>query len=106
MISDSFRVFMKEAPKEQASWAKMIGDLSSASALDDKTQALCYITALVSADLLSGINYHVKIAKATGASRNEVKSAVLTALPVVGNRAIHALPVALDAYDEETAPAP
>lgn len=51
--------------------------------------------------MISGINFHVKSAKELGASKEEIKSAVLVGLPAVGITVIDALEAALHAYDEE-----
>jgi len=99
MISKSFEVFMKEAPKEQKAWAEMIKELSEASSLDNKTHALCYISSLVASNTYSGLAYHVKMAKKYGATKDEVKSATLLPLSLCGNRVIHALEIALEAFD-------
>lgn len=50
--------------------------------------------------LESGIPFHVKSAKEHGATRDEIKSAILLGLPAVGNTVIKALPIALQAFDE------
>lgn len=71
------------------------------SALDEKTQALAYLSVLSATRLESGIPFHVKMAKMHGATREEVISAVLVGLPAVGNVVTAALPVALEAFDEE-----
>jgi alkylhydroperoxidase/carboxymuconolactone decarboxylase family protein YurZ len=39
--------------------------------------------------------------KSHGASRDEIISSILVGLPAVGNNVIQALPIALEAYDEE-----
>lgn len=50
--------------------------------------------------MISGLDFHVKSAKESGAGRNEVKSAVLVGLPVVGITLTDALKAAPDAYDK------
>lgn len=44
--------------------------------------------------------FHVKMAKAAGATREEVISAVLVGLPVAGHVVTGVLPAALEAFDE------
>jgi len=46
------------------------------------------------------VPFHVAHAKAAGATREEVISAVLLGLPAAGNQVTQALPAALAAYDE------
>ncbi len=47
----------------------------------------------------SGVPFHVRSAKAAGASRAEVISALLVGLPAAGQVVVQALPAALAAYD-------
>ncbi|MEG6586277.1 carboxymuconolactone decarboxylase family protein [Dendrosporobacter sp. 1207_IL3150] len=98
-VSSAFECFMTEAPEEAKSWLEIVKKLDKTSALDSKTQEIAYIAVLSAVGLLSGLPFHVKHAKELGATREEIKSAVLLSLPAVGNKVIAALPVALEAYD-------
>lgn len=100
-FSSSFECFFKEAPEQANAWMEVVKKLDEASALDSKTEEIAYIAVLSAVGLLSGIPFHVAHAKELGATREEIKSAVLLSLPAVGNKAIAALPVALEAFDEE-----
>ncbi|MCD2246641.1 carboxymuconolactone decarboxylase family protein [Listeria marthii] len=100
-VSKSFEVFAKEAPEVQAAWMETVHKLDTASKLDKKTEELAYIAVLAATRLESGLPFHVKMAKSNGATRDEVISAILVGLPAVGNTVISALPVAIDAFDEE-----
>lgn len=75
---------------------KAIGE---ASALDPKTSNLVAVgigTALRNPDVVTG---HIKLAKEAGASRDEVISAILLALPSGGvPAALTALPLAWEIY--------
>ena len=73
---------------------------SENSALDKKTNELAYISVLSAVRLIDGIAFHVKLAKRLGATRDEVKSAVLVGLPAVGIIATESLSIALTSYDE------
>jgi len=99
-ISNAFQTFMKEAPAHQAAWLEAVQKLDAASALDPKTEELVYIGILAATRMEGGLPFHVAHARSLGASREEIISAILAGLPAVGNAAIQALPVALDAYDE------
>jgi alkylhydroperoxidase/carboxymuconolactone decarboxylase family protein YurZ len=99
-VSDSFKVFMTEAPEYSEIWMRTVMDLDSVSSLDKKTEEIAYISVMAAVGLESGIPFHVKSAKSHGATRDEIKSAVLLGLPAVGNKVIKALPIALNAYDE------
>lgn len=98
-VSNAFQAFLSEAPGHAKAWMGMVQGLDAASALDKKTEELAYLAVMASQRLLSGIPFHVGMAKQAGASREEIISAVLIGLPAVGNTVIEALPVALDAYD-------
>jgi len=98
-VSNAFQTFMSEAPQHAKAWMGAVRGLDAASALDKKTEELAYLAVMASQQLVSGIPFHVGLAKAAGASREEVISAILVGLPAVGNTVIEALPVALEAYD-------
>lgn len=75
--------------------------LGAASKLNKKTGELVYIAVLAEVRLESGIPFHVKQARAFGATRKEVLGAVLVELPAIGNGVLSSLPIALQAFDEE-----
>jgi len=99
-LSNSFQVFLKEAPEHSKIWADAVQKLDTACSLDKKTEEIAYISLLAAVGLESGIPFHVKRAKELGASREDIKSAILLGLPAVGNKVIKSLPIALDAFDE------
>ena len=98
-ISNAFQVFLDEVPGHAQAWMGAVQGLDKASALDKKTEELTYIAVLAAARLTSGIPFHVESAKQSGATREEIISAVLIGLPAVGNAVIQSLPVALEAFD-------
>jgi alkylhydroperoxidase/carboxymuconolactone decarboxylase family protein YurZ len=99
-LSTAFRSFMTETPEHARAWMGAAQGLGAASALDPKTGHLAYLAVLAAMRLSEGIPFHVGLAKAAGATRAEVASAVLCGLPAAGNAVIHVLPVALAGYDE------
>ena len=99
-VTSSFRLFMTETPETGKAYMNMVMKQSEASALDRKTHELAYISVLAAIRMTGGLNFHVKSAKELGASRDEVKSAVLVGLPVAGITLVDALETALSAYDE------
>ena len=101
LISNAFEAFMNEAPQQAAAWNVLVQSISSASALDTKTSALAYLAVLAALGLESGIPFHVRSAKQTGATREEVISAVLLGLPAAGHIVTRALPGAVAAFDSE-----
>lgn len=100
LMSRAFQTFIQEAPEHQKAWMEAIQGLDKASKLDKKTEELAYLAVMAAARLESGLPFHVKEAKAHGATRDEIIGAILVGLPAVGNVVIQALPAALDAYDE------
>ncbi|AOT72057.1 carboxymuconolactone decarboxylase family protein [Geosporobacter ferrireducens] len=99
-VSNSFQVFMKEAPAYSKAWMELVQKLDAANNLDEKTGEIAYVAVLAAVGLESGIPFHVKRAKELGATREEIKSAILIGLPAVGNKVVKGLPIALDAFDE------
>lgn len=99
-LSNSFQIFIQEAPKHSEAWMEVVQKLDTASSLEKKTEEIAYVSVLAALGLESGISFHVKQARANGATRNEIKSAILLGLAAAGNIVIKALPVALQAYDE------
>jgi alkylhydroperoxidase/carboxymuconolactone decarboxylase family protein YurZ len=92
---------MSEAPQHAQAWGGMVQGMAGASALDDKTRELAYLAVLAALRLESGVPFHVQSAKAVGASREEVISAILVGLPAAGNVVTQVLPAAVAAYDAE-----
>jgi len=99
-VSSSFEAFSKEAPESHKAWMEAVQKLDKASALDNKTEELAYIAVLAAVRLESGLSFHVKMAKANGATREEIISSILVGLPAVGNAVVQSLPIALTAFDE------
>ncbi|OJG85053.1 hypothetical protein RV13_GL001428 [Enterococcus raffinosus] len=98
-LSNSFETFAKEAPEHQQAFGQLVQTWGDISALDDKTNHLSYLAVLAATGKTSGIPFHVMLAKKSGATKEEVISAILVGLPAVGNEVINALPAAIEAYD-------
>ncbi len=99
--SSSFQVFMEESGAVGSAFMEMVMKASGASALERKTAELAYISVLSAVRLSGGLPFHVRSAKALGATREEIKSAVLVGLPAVGLAVTEALPMAMKSYDED-----
>ena len=99
-VSDAIGLFMAEAPAHAQAWMQAVRGLDEASALDSRTEELAYIAVLAALRLESGIPFHVRCAKAAGASRAEIVSALLVGLPAAGTGVTACLPAALRAFDE------
>jgi AhpD family alkylhydroperoxidase len=100
-VSAAFQAFMTEAPQHAEAFMQAVQGLAAASALDGKTEELAYLAVLAALGMASGVPFHAKLAKAAGATREEVISAVLLGLPAAGLGVTQALPAALTAYDTE-----
>ena len=99
LVSTAFQTFMNEAPKHALAWSALVQELASASALDKKTSSLAYLAVLAALRMESGIPFHVQTAKLSGASREEVISAILVGLPAAGHIVTQVLPTAIAAFD-------
>lgn len=99
-ISHAFSTFIEEAPGHSQAWLGAVRQLDAAGALEQKTAELAYLAVLAAMRLEGGISFHVKEAKALGASREEIISAILVGLPAAGNTVIQSLPIALAAFDD------
>ena len=100
LISKAFQTFMTEASGHADAWSTLVQSLADANALDRKTAELAYLAVLAALRLESGIAFHVRSAKAAGATRAEVISAILVGLPTAGHVVTQVLPTAIDAYDK------
>ena len=98
-VSRAFATFGSEAPAHAGAWMAATRGLEEASALDPRTRALAYLAVLAALRLESGVPFHVQQAKACGASRDEVISAILLGLAPAGHGVTACLPAAVDAYD-------
>ncbi|SFM12678.1 carboxymuconolactone decarboxylase family protein [Pelosinus propionicus] len=101
LISNAFQTFLTEAPEYHKVWMETVQKWGAASQLDRKTETLSYLSVLAVLRLEGGLPFHVKQAKAAGATREEVISAILVGLPAAGNVVIQSLPIALNAYDQD-----
>jgi alkylhydroperoxidase/carboxymuconolactone decarboxylase family protein YurZ len=98
-VSSAFEAFLHAAPAHARAWMGAVSALETASALDKKTAHLAYLAVLAALRLESGVPFHVQLAKAAGASREEVISAILIGLPAAGNAVTQVMPAVLAAYD-------
>jgi alkylhydroperoxidase/carboxymuconolactone decarboxylase family protein YurZ len=93
-------IFMKESPQVAEAFHGLIAALRDTRGMDAKTQQLIYIALKASEGDATAIHYHVPMAKNAGASRDEVKDAILITLTVGGLKGVAScLPTALEAYD-------
>jgi len=93
-------IFQKESPQVAKAFNGLIEALQATKGLDTKTKQLIYIALKATEGDSTAIGYHVPMAKKAGASREEVKDAILITLTVVGlKRVASCLPAVFEAYD-------
>jgi len=94
-------IFKKEAPEVASAFDELIQTLIQTKALDSKTKQLIYIGIKAAMGDSLALNFHVPMAKKLGASRDEIKEAILLTLSTSGLKGVTScLPTALNAYDE------
>lgn len=97
---NSFAVFQQEAPQVAEAFNGLIGALSSTGGLDAKTRQLLYIGMKAAKGDSLAVAAHIPMAKQEGASREEIRDAILMTLTVSGVQGItQCLVPALEAYD-------
>ncbi len=95
-----FMVFKAEAPQVAEAFDGLIQAVSSSGGMDTKTRQLIYVGIKASQGDALAVAAHVPMAKAAGASREEVRDAVLISLTVSGVQGVvHCLVPALEAYE-------
>lgn len=98
-MAKGFELFMNEEPELGKAYGGLVMQVAKSSVLDQKTQELAYVSVLSALGMAGGLGFHVASLKKLGATRDEVRSAVLVGLPAVGMTAIESLEAALAAYD-------
>ena len=97
---DVFGALMKAEPKLGKKFMDMCITNSTVTALDRKTFTQAYLSVQAAKGLHDGLDFHVKDAKDAGATREEVKSAIILGLPCSGVIVLTALDKALEIYDK------
>jgi len=97
---DSMELFQKEAPEVAAAFNMLIMSLVASKGLDPKTKQLIYIAMKAAMGDDMAVKAHIPMAKAAGATKEEVIDAILMTLTVSGIRGVvHCLPEAVKQYD-------
>ena len=101
MDSNPMELFRKEAPEVAAAFNSLIMSLVASQGLDQKTKQLIYIAMKAAMGDDSAVKAHVPMAKAAGATREEVVDAIIMTLTVSGIRGVvHCLPGALEFFEK------
>jgi AhpD family alkylhydroperoxidase len=100
MTSNPMEVFQKEAPEVAAAFNGLIQSLVASKGIDPKTKQLIYIAMKASMGDTMAVKAHVPMAKAAGATKEEVVDAILITLTVSGIRGVvTCLPEAVEQFD-------
>lgn len=101
MKENPMEVFMREAPAAAEAFNGLIDAIcSSSDGMDAKTRQLAYIAIKASQGDMAAVYAHVPMAKAEGASRGEVRDAILLTLTTAGIRGVvSCLGPAMEMYD-------
>jgi AhpD family alkylhydroperoxidase len=95
-----FQVLTEETPGINKAFFDLVGAIQKDSGLDEKTFQLVYIGIKAANGEIGSVVAHAGFAKKAGATREEVRGAVLVSLMTNGVTGIAAcLSAALDAYD-------
>lgn len=101
--SNPMEVFQREAPEVAKAFDGLIRSLVGTDGLDGKTKHLVYIALKAAQADTMALRFHVPMAKSAGASRAEVRDAILMSLTVSGIRGVAAcLPLAMELYDSKS----
>ena len=98
-MSAGFQTFLRDAPDVATAWLAANRTLAERSSLDPKTAELAYLAVLAALGLERGVRFHAAEAKGLGATREEVRDAILVGLPVAGLRVTEALVEAMRPFD-------
>lgn len=99
-MKNPLEIFQKECPELQQAYANVINTLIKSEALDSKTKQLIYIAMKVVTNDENAIKYHIPMAKAAGATRDEIKETIALTITINGLKGVSSfLPQALEIFD-------
>ncbi|MEN6329198.1 MAG: carboxymuconolactone decarboxylase family protein [Methanobacteriaceae archaeon] len=100
MKKNPYEVFQEECPDLADSYNKLVETQRSLEGLDSKTKQLINIAIQTSNSNPLGVKLHAQMARKIGATRDEVKGAVVMNLHLSGlSNVLNCLPAALDGYE-------
>lgn len=97
---NNIELFQKEAPEVAGAFNELIQSIHHIKVLDPKIKQLIYIAIKASQGETNAVLAHVPMAKKCGATRDELKEAILITTTVCGFKGISVLGEALDCYDK------
>ncbi|HVX50395.1 MAG TPA: carboxymuconolactone decarboxylase family protein [Chitinophagaceae bacterium] len=100
IINNPMALFAREAPEAAKAFDCLVNAVRQSTGIDEKTKHLIYISIKAVLGDTTAVHYHVPMAKKLGASRDEIKDAILITLTVCGLQAVaNCLPLALEIFD-------
>ena len=99
-MADFFEVWEKESPETMKAFFSFADTIQNEGGLDEKTFQLIYLGLQASRGAVGSVAAHAGFAKKAGATREEVRGAILTTLMVAGvNGVSDCLVAAMESYD-------
>lgn len=93
-------LFQEEAPEVAQAFGGLIQSVSNMKALEPKTKQLIYIAIKASQGETTAVTAHVPMAKKAGATREELKEAIVMTTTVCGIKGVAScLEATLEVYD-------
>lgn len=93
-------VWEKESPQTRKAFFDFADTIQNEGGLDEKTFQLVYMAIQASRGAVGSVTAHAAFAKKAGATREEVRGAILTTLMTVGiNGVADCLVAAMESYD-------
>jgi AhpD family alkylhydroperoxidase len=95
-----FQILSEETPAVSKGFFDLAGAIQKDAGLDEKTFQLVYIGIQATNGAVASVSAHAGMAKAAGATREEVRGAVIVSMMTTGINGVAAcLAAALEAYD-------
>lgn len=91
-VTEGFEMLMKDTDGVGQAFMEAIAEMAKKSSLDRKVHELAYISVLVATKMLGGLPFHIDQARKLGASVEEIRSAILLPMPIIGIQVADALP--------------
>lgn len=99
-VHNPLDVFINEVPEVSKGFDALVNSIVASKGLDTKTKQLVYIGIKAALGEVEPIKHHVPMAKKAGATREEIRDAILVTLTVCGLKGVATcLPTAMEVYD-------
>lgn len=99
-VTNGFQLLMTETEGVGKAFMDAIQVLGEKSSLELKVHELAYISVLVATKNFDGLPFHMQHAIEAGATKEEIKSAVLLPMPLIGIQVAEALQYVMKLNEE------